>query len=97
MLTVYMLHCCGEDKRSSKLFRTVLVLWAAFFVLNVLAMFIEGFYYLAPENRYYRGPLNVIIRSAHGATCRRSRQNRKGSAITNGKGDFDNESNTDEG
>ena len=61
MLTVYMLHCCGEDKRSSKLFHTVLVLWAAFFVLGALATFTEGFYYLTPENRYYRGPLYPLI------------------------------------
>ena len=30
MLTVYLLHCSGEDIRSSRLFRAVIVLWAVY-------------------------------------------------------------------
>ncbi len=33
MLTVYLLHCCGENMRRSRLLHTVLGLWAAYFVL----------------------------------------------------------------
>ena len=57
MLTFYLLHCCGEDMRSSKLLRAVLGLWAVSFVLFVSASFIDGFVYITPENQYYRGPL----------------------------------------
>ena len=28
MLTVYLLHCCGEDRRSSRTLRVVVGLWA---------------------------------------------------------------------
>ena len=54
MITAYLLHCCGEDVRSSKLFHAVMILWAIFAVLHTIAPFIGGFYYFTPENRYYR-------------------------------------------
>ena len=61
MLTCYLLHCCDEDIRSSKLFHIALGLWVVFWVLNAGSAFIEGFYFLTPENVYYRGPLYPII------------------------------------
>ena len=61
MLTVYLLHCCGEDMRSSKLLRTVLGLWAVSFFLLVSSSFIDGFLYIMPENQYYRGPLYPLL------------------------------------
>lgn len=54
MITVYLLHCCGEDVRSSKLFYAVLSLWAVFAGLLLSAPFIGRFYYFTPDNRYYR-------------------------------------------
>ena len=35
MLTVYLLHCCGEDARASGLLRASLGLWAAYAILLV--------------------------------------------------------------
>ena len=61
MLTVYLLHCCGEHMRSSKLFRAVLVIWAVSLLLLVSVPFIDGFAYITPENQYYRGPLYPIL------------------------------------
>ncbi len=61
MLTVYLLHCCGEDIRSSRLFRTVLALWAILFLVIVSVVFIGGFIYITPENQYFRGPLFPLI------------------------------------
>ena len=55
MMTVYLLHCCGEKICSSKLFRVVLSLWAVFAVLVLIAPFIGGFFYFTHDTRYYRG------------------------------------------
>ena len=57
MLTVYLLHCCGENIRSSKLLHTVLGAWAILLITYASSAFIKGFCYLTPENQYYRGPL----------------------------------------
>ena len=54
MITIYLLHCCGEDVRSSKLFHAVMSLWAVFCVILTIAPFIGGLYYFTPDNRYYR-------------------------------------------
>ena len=54
MMTVYLLHCCGENVRSSKLFRAVLSLWTIFAGLVTIAPFIGRFFYFTPDNRYYR-------------------------------------------
>ncbi len=57
MLTAYLLHCCDENLRSSKLLHAVLGLWAIFVALLVSTPFIDGFIYITSENQYYRGPL----------------------------------------
>ena len=57
MLTVYLLHCCGEKMRSSKLLHAVLGMWAAAFVLSFSVPFVNGFINITPENQYSRGPL----------------------------------------
>ena len=86
MLTVYLLHCCGERIRASRLLHTVLGLWAIFLVLIALAASIGEFYYLTPENRYYRGPLYplllvpmiaVLLLNFAGTVHRRARLSRK--------------------
>ena len=56
-LTVLLLHYCDENIRSSKLFHTVLGLWAVFFILVASSLFIEGFFYVTAENQYYLGSL----------------------------------------
>ena len=49
MLTVYLLHCCGENKRSSKLLHAVIGLWEVYFIFAARAAFTEGFYYVTPR------------------------------------------------
>ena len=61
MLTCYLLYCCGENIRSSKLLHAVLGLWAVFLVMDASTAFIEAFYYVTPENMYYRGPLYPLL------------------------------------
>ena len=61
MLTVYLLHCCGEEARASGLLRAELGLWAAYAILLVTSPFIGVFTYVAAENQYYRGPLYALL------------------------------------
>ena len=60
-LTVYLLHCCGEDMRSSKLLFTVLGMCAVSFALYLSTSFVDGFVYITSENRYYRGILYPFL------------------------------------
>ena len=61
MLTVYLLHCCGEDFRSSGLLHTILGLWAAYVVMLICAVTMDGFFTITPEGLYFRGPLYPLI------------------------------------
>ena len=56
MMTAYLLHCCGESLRSSRLFRAALSLWAVFFALLAGSPFTHVFYYYTPDGQYHRGP-----------------------------------------
>ena len=86
MQTAYLLHCCGENLRSSKLLRAVLGLWAVFFVLLACVPFISGFIHVTSENQYYRGPLypllqapviSILLLNFAGTMRRRARLSRK--------------------
>ncbi len=61
MLTAYLLHCCGEDWKKSKIFRIVLVLWCLYLILLEAAQFTTCFYYITADNRFFRGPLHMIL------------------------------------
>ena len=61
MLTVFLLHCCGENVSSSKLLRTVIGSWVIYFIVSLSSALIEGFFYLTPDNQYYRGPLYPLL------------------------------------
>ena len=61
MLTVYLLHCCGEDLRSSRLLRSVLVLMAFYLILLVVSPFIGIFSRVTSDSRYYRGTLYPLL------------------------------------
>ena len=86
MLTVFLLHCCGENVRRSRLLHAVLSLWAVYVVLLVSALFIKGFVYVMPDNQYIRGPLYpiglvpliaILLLNLAGAIRRRARLSRK--------------------
>lgn len=86
MMTVYLLHCCGENGFSGRLLYTVLALWAVFFVILVSAPFTSLIYVITPERQYSRGPwypillvpaTAIALLNLAGAIRRRKRLSRK--------------------
>ena len=61
MLTVYLLHCCGERMRSSKVFHAVLCLLAAHFVMLASVMFSDSIIYFTPDGQYHPGALYPLF------------------------------------
>ncbi|MDO4539286.1 MAG: hypothetical protein Q4B54_14065, partial [Coriobacteriales bacterium] len=61
MLTVYLLHCCEENVRQSRLLHAALGLWAVYLALLTSSLFIDGLTYVTPENTYARGPLYPVF------------------------------------
>ena len=61
MMTVYLLHCCGEDPMHSRLFRIVAALYAVFFIMLSLSPFSTWFYTPSSENYLIRGPLYTLM------------------------------------
>ncbi len=61
MLTVYLLHCCGENKRTSRLFHIALFLLAFYFILLVINPFTGLFTYVEPDLHYFRGLLYPLL------------------------------------
>ena len=61
MLTVYLLHCCGENVRKSGFLYAASGLWAAYCALVVCTPFTGGFSILTPDNQYSRGPLYPLM------------------------------------
>jgi len=56
MMTVYLVHCCEEDCRTSTLLRTALTLWFVYIVLLVVAQFTDCFFYYTSDNELCLGP-----------------------------------------
>ncbi|MBQ7196778.1 MAG: histidine kinase [Synergistaceae bacterium] len=56
MITAYLIHCCGENVFSNRLFHAVLGLWAVFVLLITIDPFIRSFYYFTSDGEYFRGP-----------------------------------------
>ena len=61
MLPVYLLHSCGENVRSSHLFRIAFFLEAVFVVLSAAAPFIGNFSSMTEDMQFVRGPLYPLL------------------------------------
>ncbi len=61
MMTVYLLHCCGENRYCSPLFRIEAVLGGIFFIMLNIAPFSTWFYYVSAKNQFCRGPLYLLM------------------------------------
>jgi len=61
MLTVFLLHYCGEDIRSSRLFHAVLGLMALYVIFLLSSLFHGSFFYITPDKLFLRGPLYPLF------------------------------------
>ena len=61
MMTAYLLHCCGEDVRKNRLFRTVLCLMAVYFIMVAVGPFIGWYTYITPDMQYIRKPIYSLL------------------------------------
>ena len=59
MLTIHLLHFCGESIRSSRLLHAVIGLWSVIIVILASSLFIDSFFYTSLD--YYRGPLYPLL------------------------------------
>ena len=86
MLTAYLLHCCGEKMRTSRLLNAVLFLWEVYTVLLTSNLFIDAFVHFTAERQFFRGRLYplmllplvaIMLLNIVGAVQRRGRISRK--------------------
>jgi len=56
MLTAFLLHCSGEDRRKSGLLSAAIALYSLYFLLVVTAQFTSFIYYVTPDGHLHRGP-----------------------------------------
>ena len=61
MLTVYLLHACGERLHGSMLLYIVLGLWMVYLAVLVSGIFIDLFFTIMPNCQYERGPLYPLL------------------------------------
>ena len=60
MPTVFLLHSCGEDLKSSPLFKAVAVLLAVYYIMFIIGQFTDVIYCVTPDNKYIRGSLFAL-------------------------------------
>lgn len=57
MPTLFLLHFSGETIKKSVLFRLVTAVLVLYFILLTATQFTDVFYYVTPDNQFFRGPL----------------------------------------
>ncbi len=57
----FLLHCCGENQKSSVLLRTVMTLWGIFCIMLFVTQFTDAFYYTTSDNQYFRGSWFALL------------------------------------
>lgn len=57
----FLLHCCGENQKSSVLLRTVMTLWGIFCIMLFATQFTDAFYYTTSDNQYFRGSWFALL------------------------------------
>ena len=60
MPTVFLLRSCGENLKSSLLFKVVAALLAVYYLILIVGQFTDAIYRVTPDNQYIRGPLFAL-------------------------------------
>ena len=61
LFTAYLLQTIGENRKKSGIFRSALLIWIIFFILLGITQFTTIFYYITPENKFYRGSWHFLL------------------------------------
>ena len=61
LLTLYLLHCCGEHWNKSMVLKFEMILWVLNSFLLVAAQFSTDIYYISPDSSYHRGPWYALL------------------------------------
>ncbi|MER2150995.1 MAG: histidine kinase [Candidatus Limivicinus sp.] len=61
LITIYLLHCTGEDIEKSRIFAVILGLFAVYAVLLTVTQFTTFIYYYTPDWEYHRGPWYPLL------------------------------------
>ena len=61
MFTIFLLHCCGENWRKSKIFYSARIVYVIFLILLGINQFTGIFYYITEENIFYRNELHSVL------------------------------------
>ena len=86
MPMLFLLHSCGEDLKSSPLFKAATVFEGIYIVWLAVIQFTDVFYYVTPDNHFSRGPLwplwmtplvMILILNIAGVFKRRKKLSRK--------------------
>jgi sensor histidine kinase YesM len=57
----FLLHSSGESFKKSLLFKAAATLWGVYFMILIFAQFTKVFYFVTPDNQYFRGPLFAVM------------------------------------
>ena len=60
MPTLFLLHYSGEKIKTSVLFRLVTAVLGIYFIMMVATQFTDVFYFVTPDNRFFRGPFWAV-------------------------------------
>ncbi|MBQ7699571.1 MAG: histidine kinase [Clostridia bacterium] len=61
MPTLFILHYSGEKIKNSPLFWLVTSILGVYFAVNIVAQFTDVFYFVTPDNRFFRGPMWAFL------------------------------------
>ena len=61
MPTLIILHSSGDSFKHSSLFKIVLAFMGAYLGIVIVAQFSEVFYYVTPDNKFFRGTLWALM------------------------------------
>ena len=56
MVSIFLVHCSGENLRRSRLLRAVICLWAVYCILVISGLFTEAFFFVTSDRKAHRGP-----------------------------------------
>lgn len=61
MLSLYLIHCAGENRKKNAFLTASSLLWVVYAVLLIYAQFSTGIYYYTADNVYHRGPYYPVL------------------------------------